>query len=147
MSESLNVQQRAIQGVIRGLGMLPEPAQRLIAGKPVVIDGQRLLTEVQMALRLLNAMPGSSFEDLPLRQAREQVDAEAMIFGAPEQVDIIEDVRIPTREGRSPAGSTEGLRQPKSKVPSRTTTVVVGSSGVSCPSIRYAVSWPRTRTW
>ncbi len=99
MSESLNVQQRAIQGVIRGLGMLPEPAQRLIAGKPVVIDGQRLLTEVQMALRLLNAMPGSSFEDLPLRQAREQVDAEAMIFGAPEQVDIIEDVRIPTREG------------------------------------------------
>ena len=62
MSESLNVQQRAIQGVIRGSGhVLPEPAQRPIAGKPVVIDGKAFTTEAQMALRLLNAMPGSSF--------------------------------------------------------------------------------------
>jgi acetyl esterase len=79
--------------------MLPESMQRLIAGTPVEIDGQRLLTEVQMALRLLNAMPGSNFEDLPVSQARAQVDAEAMIFGDPSPVDVVQDVRIPTREG------------------------------------------------
>jgi acetyl esterase len=99
MSSDLTVQQKAMRAVIRGLGMLPEPAQRLIAGRPVEIDGQRLLTEVQMALRLLNALPGSDFEDLPLDQARAQVDEESLIFGASEPVDVIEDVQIPTRDG------------------------------------------------
>lgn len=99
MSATLNPQQRSMRAVIRGLGMLPEPMQRLIAGKPVEIDGQRLLTEVQMALRLLNAIPGSSFEDLPLPQARAQIDAESMIFGDPEPVEVIEDIQIPTRDG------------------------------------------------
>lgn len=102
MPEKMNAQQHAIRGVIRGLGMLPERAQRLIAGKPVEIDGQRLLTEVQMALRLVNAIPGSSFEDLPLDQAREQIDEEALIFGASETVDVVEDIRIPTRDGSIP---------------------------------------------
>ncbi len=88
-----------MRAVIRGLGMLPEPAQRVIAGKPVEVDGQRLLTEVQMALRLLNAIPGSSFEELPIEQARQQIDAESMIFGDPEPVDVIDDIRIPTRGG------------------------------------------------
>jgi len=57
MAETLTAQQRIIRLVIKTLGALPEPAQRLIAGKPVQIDGQSLLTEVQMALRLLNACP------------------------------------------------------------------------------------------
>jgi acetyl esterase len=102
MSATLSPSQRAMRAVIRGLGMLPEPAQRMIAGKPVDVDGQRLLTEVQMALRLLNAIPGSSFEDLPLPQARAQIDAEAMIFGDSEPVEVIEDVDIPTRSGSVP---------------------------------------------
>ncbi|MCU0295470.1 MAG: alpha/beta hydrolase [Candidatus Nanopelagicales bacterium] len=102
MSATLNPSQRAMRAVIRGLGMLPEPAQRMIAGKPVEIDGQRLLTEVQMALRLLNAIPGSSFEDLPIPQARAQIDAEAMIFGDCEPVEVIEDILIPTRAGSVP---------------------------------------------
>lgn len=99
MADTLTAQQRLIRLVIKSLGALPEPAQRLIAGAPVRIDGQELLTEVQMALRLLNALPGSSFEELPLAEARAQVDAEAMIFGDREYVDIVEDLRIPTRDG------------------------------------------------
>jgi acetyl esterase len=99
MAETLTAQQRIIRLVIKTLGALPEPAQRLIAGKPVQIDGQSLLTEVQMALRLLNALPGSSFEELPLADARAQVDAEALIFGDREHVDIVEELRIPTRAG------------------------------------------------
>lgn len=99
MSDRSPLAERATRGVIRFLGALPEPAQRLIAGKPVDIDGQRLYTEVQMALRLLNALPGNSFEDLPLDQARAQIDAEARIFGGTHPVGFVQDIRIPTRSG------------------------------------------------
>jgi acetyl esterase len=91
-----------MRAVIQGLGMLPEPAQRLIAGRPVEVDGQRLLTEVQMALRLLNAIPGSSFEDLPLEEARALIDQEALIFGDREEVEVVRDIEIPTRAGSVP---------------------------------------------
>lgn len=108
MTHELTASERATRAVIRTLGALPEPFQRVIAGKVVEIDGQRLLTEVQMALRLLNALPGSSFEELPLAQARTQVDAEARIFGDAEAVDIVEDIRIPTRAGEVPARVYQG---------------------------------------
>lgn len=91
--------ERMLRGVIRALGALPEPAQRLIAGRPVVVDGQRLATEVQMALRLLNALPGADFSDLPLDRARAQVDAEARIFGGSLPVVHVEQREIPTRAG------------------------------------------------
>lgn len=95
--------ERLTRAGIRTLGALPEPLQRLIAGKPVEIDGQRLYTEVQMALRLLNAMPGNSFEDLPLPEARAQIDAEARIFGSAPAVGSITEITIPTRAGSVPA--------------------------------------------
>ena len=92
-----------MRGAIRTLGVLPEPIQRLIAGKPRIIDGNQLFTEVQMALRVLNALPGSAFEDLPLPQARDQIDAEARIFGSAPAVDVVRDILIPTRNGSVPA--------------------------------------------
>lgn len=96
---SSSASERVMRAVIRTLGALPEPLQRLIAGKPVEIDGQRLYTEVQMALKLLNAIPGSSFEELPLSEARAQIDAEARIFGSAPRVASIADISIPTRGG------------------------------------------------
>lgn len=97
------VQESLTRGFIRALGAAPERLQRFIAGPPVDIDGQRLSTEVQMALRLLNALPGSSFEDLPIDQARAQVDAEARIFGSKPVVGLVEDIVIPGAYGDIPA--------------------------------------------
>lgn len=97
------VTERLTRGVIRTLGALPEPLQRAIAGKPVIVDGQQLYTEVQMALRLLNALPGSDFSTLPLPDARRQIDAEARIFGSTPEVAHVEDIEIPTRAGSVPA--------------------------------------------
>lgn len=94
--------ERLMRSVIRTLGALPEPLQRVIAGKPRIVDGQQLFTEVQMALRLLNALPGSDFSDLPLAEARAQVDAEARIFGGTHPVQTVEDIEIPTRAGTVP---------------------------------------------
>lgn len=99
---AVSATERATRAVIRTLGSLPEPVQRVLAGKPVEIDGQRLYTEVQMALRLLNALPGNSFEELPLAEARAQIDAEARIFGSAPPVGHIEDISIPTRAGSVP---------------------------------------------
>ena len=56
-----------------------------------------------MALRLLNAVPASSFETLPLEQARAQIDAEAWVFGKRTEVGRVEDLSIPTPEGSVPA--------------------------------------------
>ncbi len=95
--------ERLTRVAIRTLGNLPQWAQRLIAGPPVEVDGQRLATEVQMALRLLNALPGSDFTQLPLPEARAQIDAEARIFGGTHDVAEVEDIAIPTRHGNVPA--------------------------------------------
>ena len=101
--------ERVMRAVIRTLGALPGPIQRVIAGRPVVVDGQRLYTEVQMALRLLNALPGSDFSDLPLDRARAQIDAEARIFGGSLPVASVEDIEIPTRAGAVPARRYQNL--------------------------------------
>jgi acetyl esterase len=89
--------------VVRFLCSLPNVIQQLIAGKPTEIDGQRLYTEVQMALRLLNAMPDNDFTQLPLAEARTHLDAEARIFGGYLPVKHVEDTTIPTRDGSVPA--------------------------------------------
>lgn len=88
---------------IRAVTSLPAPIQRLIAGKPIEVDGNELFTEVQTALKILNALPGNAFEDLPLAQARAQIDAEARIFGSNPQVDSVSEIVIPTRAGSAPA--------------------------------------------
>lgn len=99
----MTLSESAMRAAIRTLGALPEPIQRVIAGKPTVIDGNQLFTEVQMALRVLNALPGNAFEDLPLPEAREQIDAEARIFGSKIDVDAVHDIVVPTRNGSVPA--------------------------------------------
>ncbi|WP_245982042.1 alpha/beta hydrolase [Mycetocola tolaasinivorans] len=99
----MSVQESLTRGVIHALGSAPERFQRLLAGRPIEIDGQRLTTEVQMALRLLGALPGASFEDLPLDRARAQIDSEARIFGARIEVASVEDILIPGSEREIPA--------------------------------------------
>lgn len=99
MAVAPSIADRTARTVIRVLGALPQPLQRLITGSPDEVDGNRLFTEVQMALRLLNSMPGSSFEDLPLPESRAQLDREAWIFGDRRAVAVVEDIRIPTRSG------------------------------------------------
>lgn len=102
---SATFSEKLTRSVIRTLGALPEGLQRVIAGKPVVVDGQQLYTEVQMALRLLNALPGSDFSTLPLAEARAQIDAEARIFGGSHEVAEVRELTIPTRSGSVPARS------------------------------------------
>ena len=40
-------------GLVRGLAALPHPLLRLLVGRPVVVDEQRLHVEAQLAVKLL----------------------------------------------------------------------------------------------
>lgn len=83
----------------RFLGALPPCAQRLIAGRPIVVDGQQLDREAQLGLRLLRLAAGTTFEELPLQQGREQIDSEAYIFGAEIPIHQVDSLIIPGPAG------------------------------------------------
>ncbi|MEQ5843017.1 alpha/beta hydrolase [Paraburkholderia acidicola] len=89
--------------VLRVVGILPTWLQRWLGGKPVRIDGQVLHPEVQLALRLLNLVPGSSFETLPLAEARAVLVKEAQLFGNPVPIETVRDISIPGEGGPIPA--------------------------------------------
>lgn len=93
---------RLSRGVVRALGALPVSVQRRLAGAPVVRDGNTLEPEVQLALRLINALPDSMIERPSLAEARARLDAEAYMFGAFPAVAQVVDMCIPTRSGAVP---------------------------------------------
>ena len=100
MADTAKIVERVERAVVTALGKAPTGVQRAIGGRAPTADGVPIEPEVGAALRLLSLVPGSSFEDLPLDQARSQVDAEAAVFGgAPIPMHEVRDVRIPTPDG------------------------------------------------
>lgn len=90
---------RATRASLRRLAGMPPRALRLLAGRPVTVDGQTLLPEAQIAIRFLEAAPGESFEKLPLPQARVELDAEAWLFGASTHIAAVYDTDVSGAEG------------------------------------------------
>lgn len=95
------VSEAIMRAALAALYALPKPLQRRLAGKPVEIDGNPLYTEVQLALRVLNALPNGDYGSVPLAELRTQLDSEARVFGALFPVHKIEDISIPTRGDKS----------------------------------------------
>jgi acetyl esterase len=67
----MHVRNRLERAALAAAMALPERAQRVLAGRPVRIDGNTLATDVQLMLRLqqLARVPGA--EVVPLAQGRE----------------------------------------------------------------------------
>ncbi len=100
VADTAKIIERAERAVVTALGKAPTSVQRLIGGRAPTSDGVPIEPEVGAALRLLSLVPASSFEDLPLEQARAQIDAEAAVFGgSPIPMFEVRDLRIPTPEG------------------------------------------------
>ncbi|TDD45940.1 alpha/beta hydrolase [Kribbella antibiotica] len=92
-------QERVAGGVLRAAVGLPGPVRRLVAGRPVSVDGQELDPELQVALRLMGLAPEA--KDKTLRQRRAELDQQARIFGGtPLPVDTIKPVFIPGAAGK-----------------------------------------------
>jgi acetyl esterase len=91
---------RLERAAVVALGAAPSRIQRLIAGPPPTADGIPIEPEVGAALRLLTMLPGADFSELPLADARAQVDHEAAIFGGPPiPMHDVRDVAIPIDTG------------------------------------------------
>jgi acetyl esterase len=83
---------------------LPPPLARLIAGRPIRLDGQELDVHVQIALRLEKLMGG--FEPRPVEGARELRRSEARAFSGPR----IALARVDELELPGPAGVMRARR-------------------------------------
>ncbi len=95
---------RVERAVVGALGVAPAGVQRLIGGRAPLSDGVAIEPEVGAALRLLNALPGPTFEQRPLTQARAVIDQEAAVFGgSPIPMHEVRDLTIPGPGGDLPA--------------------------------------------
>lgn len=109
---------KAQRAALRGFARLPRSVvQRLGRSAPVNAAGEQLAPEISVALKAINAAPGPDFIDLPLGEAREMIDHEALLFAedfAPFAVE--EDLLIDTPSGvvaatryRAAVGQSRGM--------------------------------------
>ena len=107
-----------VRQLVRTVGALPEPVQRSLAGPPRYVDGQRLATEVQLALRLLHLVQrddgvpdGDVARQVSVLRARTR--AQAALFGASPRVGLVVDIEVPGTAGPIPARLYRGnTREP-----------------------------------
>jgi acetyl esterase len=90
--------ERAQAGLVRALIALPKPVARLLAGRPIRLDGQELDPHVQLALRLEERQGG--FRSRPVEEVRAQRRADARLFRGP----TIEVARVSELQIPGPAG-------------------------------------------
>jgi len=82
----------------RGLSALPDRATRLLAGRPIRIDGQELHPQVRLALRLERLTGGS--EILPVAEARARRRHDARVFSGPRiEVERVSEIALPGPAG------------------------------------------------
>jgi acetyl esterase len=87
--------ERVEAAVARIAGALPRPLVRALGGRPIEIDGQRLDPEAQLALRLRRLAGSPSWEELPLAEARAEVEREARVVrGRQVAVARVEDLEV-----------------------------------------------------
>ena len=87
-------------GALRTAMRLPERVQRLLAGRPMVVDGQTLAVDTQLMLRLQRAarMPGA--ETLPLAEGRAEVLHQTRVTSGTQPIGAVRDFQVAGRPGR-----------------------------------------------
>ena len=79
---------------VAGALALPERIQRLLAGRPVVVEGQRLATETQLLLRLQKVAREPVIESLPIPEGRLAVLKQSAIVGGRQPIGAVHDVSV-----------------------------------------------------
>jgi acetyl esterase len=79
---------------------LPEPVQRVLAGRPLVVDGQRLAVETQLMLRLkrLARLPGPA--TMPVAEGRLATLHETRVAGGTQPIGAVRDLPVGNLPGR-----------------------------------------------
>src|SRR5689334_3118321 len=73
---------------------LPVPAQRMLAGKPVVLDGQTLAPETQLMLRLARLAGEDELDSVTLEQGRQHMSEQAQLVGGRQRIGATRDLVV-----------------------------------------------------
>jgi acetyl esterase/lipase len=91
---------RLSAGIVRAVFALPDSVQKLFAGRPVEIDGQRLAPEMQLLLRLFALAPTPELDTLAPAEARIDLARRAKgVAGPTLPVARVEPLEIPSPGG------------------------------------------------
>jgi acetyl esterase len=73
---------------------LPEPVQRVLAGRSVTLDGQTLATDTQLMLRLEKVVREPEVASLPVPQGRRVLLLQTVIAGGDQPIGAVRDVPV-----------------------------------------------------
>ncbi|AXB45735.1 alpha/beta hydrolase [Amycolatopsis albispora] len=108
------VQIRVQAAAAQVLYALPTPVKRLIAGRPIRMDGQELALDAQLLLRL-QQLTGAELAGTSVERSRADLDvARHLVSGKPVQPVHTRELLIPAEAGEVPATlyTPEGLPEP-----------------------------------
>ena len=79
---------------LRSLMALPPRAQRVLAGRPVVIDGQTLAVDLQLMLRARELVRSTPPESLPILEARRELRYQQRLAGVGLSIGSVEELEV-----------------------------------------------------
>src|SRR3954462_8933482 len=94
-----SLQTKVETAVLRAALSLPEPLQRALLRRPVVVDGQRLATETQLVLRMQQLTRQPSLGQRPLRESRDIVVTQGRMVAGRQPVGAIRDLTVDGADG------------------------------------------------
>jgi len=98
-STSEAVQAAVLKSALR----LPLRVQRVIAGRPVIRDGQTLDLQTQLLLRLEGIGPGTVLGGQPIPEGRKLMREQARIAGGSQPIGSVQDLEVDGADGTLPA--------------------------------------------
>jgi acetyl esterase len=97
---SASVVEKIEAGTLRAALGLPDRLQRLLAGPPVVLDGQTLAVDTQLMLRLKRVARVPGAETLPLAEGRAEILHQTRLTGGAQPIGAVRDLSVAGRSAR-----------------------------------------------
>lgn len=95
-----SLQERVERSVFEQVMNLPPLLQRLLAGRPIHLDGQTLAVDTQLMLRLQQVARVVGPETLPIPGGRDALRHQAVLAGGEQQVASVRDLEVAGLPGR-----------------------------------------------
>jgi acetyl esterase len=90
----------AKKAMLRAALALPEPVQRVLAGRRMTVDGQTLAADSQLMLRLQRVGREPAVETLPIPQGRVALARQAAIAGGDQPIGAVRDLPVGALQAR-----------------------------------------------
>jgi acetyl esterase len=88
------------RAILRSAMSLPEPVQRVLAGRRLTLDGQTLATDTQLMLRLQRIAREPSLESVSIPESRRVLLRQTAIAGGDQPIGAVRDLPVGDLPGR-----------------------------------------------